>query len=194
MNVDDLIIIIALESKWGDDFLVELSTRVYQPPLSLLLEGPSELPAALHVPMLVIKFNTELYMSGIHGFLENNTGYYLSETIAALEAIGAHTTARTMGNIRSILVRHGVDLSDRESIQKFHWDHWEESDLLRAEIKAKADNLTYAHPRLRKRGTFSACCSAMSTQTGVACCWRSAAARREAPNPERASRSYGTLC
>ena len=145
MNVDDLII--ALESKTGDDFLVELSTRVYQPPLSLLLEGPSEVPAALRIPMLVIKFNTELHMSSIHGFLENNTGYYLSETIEALEAIGAHTTARTMGNIRSILVRHGVDLSDRESIQKFHWDYWEEADLLRAEIKAEADNLTYAHPR-----------------------------------------------
>jgi hypothetical protein len=145
MNVDDLII--ALESKRGDDFLVELSTRVYQPPLSLFMEGLPELTAALRVPMLVIKFNTELQMSGIHGFLENNTGYYLSETIEALETIGAHATARTMGNIRAILVRHDVDLSDRESIQKFHWDHWEESDLLRAEIEAEADNLTYAHPR-----------------------------------------------
>jgi hypothetical protein len=145
MNVDDLIT--ALESKRGDDFLVELSTRVYQPPLSVLLEGPLELPVALRVPMLVIKFNTELHMSGIHGFLENNTGYYLSETVEALETIGAHATARTMGNIRAILVRHGVDLGDRESIQKFHWDHWEKSGLLRAEIEAEADNLTCAHPR-----------------------------------------------
>jgi hypothetical protein len=145
MNLDDLII--ALESKRGDDFLVELSTRVYQPPLSLLLEGLPELPAALRVPTLVIKFNTALHMSGIHGFLENNTGYYLSETIEALETLGAYATARTMGNIRAILVRHGVDLSDRESIQKFHWNHWEESDLLRTEIEAEAGNLTYADPR-----------------------------------------------
>jgi hypothetical protein len=145
VNVDDLII--ALEGKRGDAFLVELSTRVYQPPLSLLLEGLLELPTALIIPMLVIKFNTELHMSGIHGFLENNTGYYLSETIEALEAIGAHETARTMGNIRAILVRHGVDLSDRESIQNFHWDHWQESERLRAEIQAEADNLAYAAPR-----------------------------------------------
>jgi hypothetical protein len=145
MNVDDLII--SLESKRGDDFLVELSTRIYEPPLSLLLDGLPGLPAALRVPALVIKFNTELHMSGIHGFLENNTGYYLSETIEALETIGAYATARTMGSIRAILVRHGVELSDRESIQKFHWDQWEESDLLRAEIGAEANNLTYADPR-----------------------------------------------
>jgi hypothetical protein len=90
-------------------------------------------------------------MSGIHGFLENNTGYYLNETIEALEAIGAHATARTMGNIRAILVRHGVDLSDREGIQKFHWDHSEKSDLLRAEIKAEMHSLTHAHPRPHER-------------------------------------------
>jgi hypothetical protein len=149
MNVDDLMI--ALESKRGDDFLVELSTRVYEPPLSVLLEGPAELPAALRIPMLVIKFNIALHMSGIHGFLENNTGYYLSETIAALEAIGAHATAGTMENIRAILVRHGVDLSDREGIQKFHWDHCEESDRLRAEINAELDSLTSAHPRPHER-------------------------------------------
>lgn len=149
MNADDLVA--ALETKTGDDLLAELSTRIYRPPLSLLQERLPELPVALRIPMLIVAFDTELHMSGIHGFLENNAGYYLSETIEALAAIGAQATAGTMGRIRAILVRHGIDVADRQGIQNFHWDRWEDSDSLRAEIGAEADNLTYAHARPYER-------------------------------------------
>jgi hypothetical protein len=121
---------------------------MYQPPLwELRRDRLPELPAALRIPMLIIAFDTELHMSGIHGFLEHSTGAYLSETIDALAAIGAHATAATMAGIRTVLTHHGVNLSDREGIQKFHWDHWEESDALSADIDAAARDLyLYSRP------------------------------------------------
>jgi len=60
------------------------------------------------IPVLIIDFDTEVCMSGILGFLENSIGFYLADTIAALEAIGAHDTAATLCTIQRIMEEHGV--------------------------------------------------------------------------------------
>ena len=47
-------------------------------------------------------------MNGILGFLENSTGFYLPDTIVAMEAIGAHDTAAILRTIQRIMAEHGV--------------------------------------------------------------------------------------
>ena len=78
------------------------------PPLSGLREDLRSVPEALRTPVLIIAFDTEVIMNGILGFLENSTGFYLADTIAAMEAIGAQGTAATLRTIQRIMAEHGV--------------------------------------------------------------------------------------
>lgn len=137
MNANELVA--ALESKTGEDFLDELSVRVFQPPLSRLRyqlpDRLPELPAALRVPILVIRFDIEIIKEGLGGFLDISSGHDLDDTIEALETIGAHSAAGTMRRVRAILVRHGIDLNDLDGIP-WNRDEGSETDIL-----AEADNL-----------------------------------------------------
>lgn len=72
----------------------------------------------LHVTLLLTDFDTELYMNGILGFLENSTGAYLDQTIDAFRIIEAEQTAATLSQIRDAMRQHGV--SHRTLRSDFH--------------------------------------------------------------------------
>jgi hypothetical protein len=136
MNIDELVA--TLESKTGDDFVVELSACVFRPPLSELRDDRlPELPTALRTALLLIRFDTETIMGGLGGFLDVSTGRELDGTIEALETIGARSTAGKLAKVRAILARHRIDLGDEAGI---HWSRTEDSE---AEIAAESDNLRY---------------------------------------------------
>jgi hypothetical protein len=97
-----------LGSRTARELLYWFSIAIYEPPISNLRDQMRSLPPALRIPMLILDFDTELSMQGILGFLENSTGLYLAETIDALDAIGAHGDATTLGRISAIMVEHGV--------------------------------------------------------------------------------------
>jgi Domain of unknown function (DUF4375) len=85
-----------------------LSIKVFEPPLSHLLDDLRSVPEVLRIPILLIVFDTEVTMEGMLGFVENSTGRYLVDTIDALETIAAHQTAETLRSIQRIMSDHGV--------------------------------------------------------------------------------------
>lgn len=88
--------------------LDDLAGRIYSPPFFAVRERLLEFPIVLSTVVLVIDFDTELSMQGILGFLENSTGRFVPETIAAFERIGASRTARTLASIHDILLEAGA--------------------------------------------------------------------------------------
>ena len=92
----------------ADEILDSLARQIYKPPLSKLREDLRSVPEVLRIPILLIDFDTQMCMNGILGFLENSTGFYLADTIAAMEAIGSHDTAATLRTIQRIMAEHGV--------------------------------------------------------------------------------------
>jgi hypothetical protein len=82
--------------------------QIHEPPFSRLRDDLRSVAEALRIPMLLFEFDTELSMNGILGFLENSTGFYLDDTIDALETIGACGNAATLRAIRQIMADHGV--------------------------------------------------------------------------------------
>jgi hypothetical protein len=92
----------------ADEILDDLAIRIYEPPLLELREDLRSVPEVLRVPILIIDFDIEVTMNGILGFLENSTGRYLADTIAALEAIGGNHAAAILRTIRRIMAEHGV--------------------------------------------------------------------------------------
>jgi hypothetical protein len=90
------------------EIVEHLFVKVFEPPLSNLLDDLRSVPEVLRIPILVIALDTEVTMNGMFGFLENCTGLYLIETIEALEAISAHKAADTLRTIQQIMSDHGV--------------------------------------------------------------------------------------
>jgi hypothetical protein len=91
-----------------DEILDDLAIQICEPPLLKLREDLRSVPEVLRVPILIIDFDIEVTMNGILGFLENSTGRYLADTMAALEAIGANDTAAILRAIQRIMAEHGV--------------------------------------------------------------------------------------
>src|SRR5215510_16286987 len=92
----------------ADEILDNLAIQIYTPPFLKLHNDLRSLPEPFRVPVLIIKFDSEVCQNGILGFLENSSGFYLADTIAAMEAIGAHDTAATLRTIQRIMAEHGV--------------------------------------------------------------------------------------
>src|SRR5262249_61545068 len=92
----------------ADEILNGLAIQIYKPRLLKLREDLRSVPEVFRIPVLIIDFDTEVCMNGILGFLENSTGFYLADTIAAMEVIGAHGTAATLRTIQRIMAEHGV--------------------------------------------------------------------------------------
>src|SRR5262245_27892411 len=92
----------------ADEICDSLARQLYDGPLSKLRKDLRSVPEVLRIPILLIDFDGAVLMNGILGFLENSTGFYLADTIAAMEAIGAHGTAATLHTIQRIMAEHGV--------------------------------------------------------------------------------------
>jgi hypothetical protein len=97
-----------LESLSPAELIEALSIRIYEPPLCTAREELRDIAEPLRVPILVLDFDTEVCMQGMLGFLENSTGLFFRETIAAFERIGAVETASVLRAIEKTLERHGV--------------------------------------------------------------------------------------
>jgi hypothetical protein len=91
-----------------DEILDGLAIQIYEQSLSKLREDLRSVPEVFRIPVLIIDFDTEVCMNGILGFLENSTGFYLADTIAAMETIGARGTGTTLRTIQRIMAEHGV--------------------------------------------------------------------------------------
>jgi hypothetical protein len=93
----------------GEELLNRIGNPYEEPMLSIRRHSswPS-LANPLHVALLLIDFDTELSMNGIHGFLENFTGAYLNQTIDAFRLVGTEQTAAILCEIRDAMHGHSV--------------------------------------------------------------------------------------
>jgi hypothetical protein len=132
------------------DILDDLATHINEPPLNVLRHAIRELPDAIRIPILIIDFDIELNMNGILGFLENSTGRFLAETIAAFEAIGATRTAATLRRIDAIMLEHGVTTADLHAdlsrlslfqVTTFVASHGESASAMADVIGRESENL-----------------------------------------------------
>ena len=142
-----------------DEVLDSLAIQIYQPPLSKLREDLRSISEVLRIPVLIIDFDTEVCMNGILGFLENSTGFYLADTIAAMETIGAHDTAAILGTIQRIMAKHGVtherlrrDLARMQEwqITNFAESHGEELSQM-ADLVGQESEKLYIYDRMHDR-------------------------------------------
>jgi len=143
----------------ADEIVDNLALQIYEPPFLALREDLRSVPEALRIPILLIDFDTELSMNGILGFLENSTGRYLADTIAALEMIAAHDTAAVLLTIERIMADHGVTherlRADNAHMQEwqittFAESHGEELSQMAKAIGREAEKL-YLYDRIRGR-------------------------------------------
>lgn len=122
-----------------EDLLGELSTRIYQPPLTEMREDGRicDLADPVAVLMLILDFDTEVAMNGINNFLGNSSGRYAHETVAALQTIGAEVQAALLEKILTVAEkagmthdaiqqdRSGLDEFAITSFEKLHGDKWD---------------------------------------------------------------------
>ena len=143
----------------ADEIVDNLALQIYEPPFLALREDLRSVPEALRIPILLIDFDTELSMNGILGFLENSTGRYLADTIAALETIAAHDTAAVLLTIERIMADHGVTherlRADNARMQEwqittFAESHGEELSQMAKAIGREAERL-YLYARIHGR-------------------------------------------
>lgn len=81
---------------------------LYRAEFATIRESGPELPQVLRDTILIIDLDTELSMNGMTGFLENASGQYLGETIAAMERIGNEADTVILKKIEQILSESGV--------------------------------------------------------------------------------------
>jgi hypothetical protein len=107
----------------------------------------------------IIDFDTEVCMNSILGFLENSTGFYLADTIAAMEAIGARGTAATLRTIQQVMAEHRVtherlrgDLARMQEwqISTFAECHGEELSQM-ADLVGRESKKLYIYDRMHDR-------------------------------------------
>ena len=85
-----------------------LFLRRHEPHFLAALPPLQTVAEALRVPILVTDFDIEMCMSGMLGFLENETGLNFKETIEALDRIGAAETAAVLRAVQETLEKHGM--------------------------------------------------------------------------------------
>jgi len=136
------------------EIVQHLAIKVFEPPLSNLLDDLRSVPEVLRIPILLIALDTEVMMNGMLGFLENSTGLYLVDTIDALEAISAHKTADTLRTIQRIMSDHGVTVEhlrrnvnsgQLHEITNFRKTHGEELVPMAKQIDGEARKLYIYH-------------------------------------------------
>ncbi|MBB3113964.1 hypothetical protein FHS18_006080 [Paenibacillus phyllosphaerae] len=109
-----------------------------------------QLPVVLQDILLLLDFDIELQMNGIVGFLENSTGFYLEETIQALNRIRATKDFEIMTGIKRLLDSKGVTpMHLKENVNQLSLyqvtnvavTHGDDLSEVLVEIDAYAENL-----------------------------------------------------
>src|SRR5262245_49861118 len=143
----------------ADEILDSLAIQIYKPPLSKLRQDLRSVPEVFRIPVLIIDFDSAVCMNGILGFLENSTGFYLADTIAAMESIGARDTAATLRTIQRIMAEHGVtherlrgdlDRMQEWQITNFAESHGEDLSQM-ADLVDQESNKLYIYDRMYDR-------------------------------------------
>jgi hypothetical protein len=122
-----------------DQLLQELSTQIYEQPLSATRHESDypNLSNPLHIAVLLIDFDTEININGMLGFLENSNGQHLDKIVEALRLIGAHKSEHELRLVQDCMRSHGVSWerlrADFEGHEAFEVTSFSElhGDLLR---------------------------------------------------------------
>ncbi len=132
------------------EIINKIGLQLYKPPLSLLRPKLRSLPEELRILILLFDFDSEVHINGILGFLENPTGFYLLDTIQALDLISAHYTADILHSIDEIMQQYGVTFTNLRGdfensqlyeITTFSQLHGDQSIEMSAQIEKEAQKL-----------------------------------------------------
>lgn len=95
----------------SDNIVENICLHLYEKENSIVREARvfDNLPIVIRDIILIIDFDTEMNMNGILGFLENPTGLFLDDTIAALERINANEDCTILKRIKGILLKNQLD-------------------------------------------------------------------------------------
>ncbi|MFS0870291.1 hypothetical protein [Paenibacillus xylanilyticus] len=97
-----------LEAMSGEEVVGSVAMDLYRAEFATIRECGPELPQVLRDVILIIDLDTELSMNGITGFLENASGQFLEETIAAMQRVGNEADADILKSIQQELSENGV--------------------------------------------------------------------------------------
>jgi len=89
--------------------------------------------------MWIIDFDTELTMNGILGFLENSSGRYLSETVAALQLIGSTKDAALLKEIEKQVEK--INVETKIELNPYQVTSFEDRHSLNEEALKKIEEL-----------------------------------------------------
>lgn len=125
------------------DLVEHMGSVIYGEEASSIRDIIYEVPESLRTIILLIDFDTELSMNGVFGFLENATGKYLNETIAALKLIRAEEDSSIMKEIRDLI--EGINFNGKIKLEQYQVTPFEErhdiNKRLLERIKELADGL-----------------------------------------------------
>ncbi|WP_340401171.1 hypothetical protein [Paenibacillus sp. FSL H8-0079] len=107
-ELQELLPLDQLEEMSGEEVVGGIAMDLYRAEFATIRESGPELPQVLRDTILIIDLDTELSMNGMTGFLENASGQYLGETIAAMERIGNEADTVILKKIEQILSESGV--------------------------------------------------------------------------------------
>jgi len=110
LSSDSIKVLLPPEENFTPTDLIEhVAGVMYTEEARAIRNSIEELPEMLRIIIWIIDFDTELTMNGILGFLENSSGRYLSETVAALQLIGATKDAALLKEIEKQVEKINVE-------------------------------------------------------------------------------------
>ncbi|WP_220029929.1 DUF4375 domain-containing protein [Paenibacillus sp. S25] len=125
------------------DLVEHMGSVIYGEEASSIRDMIYEVPESLRTIILLIDFDTELSMNGVFGFMENSTGKYLNETIAALKLIKAEKDSSIMEEIKELI--EGVNFNGQIKLEPYQVTTFEErhdiNERLLERIEELADGL-----------------------------------------------------
>ena len=153
----------------SDELIQDLSCKIYEEPLCNTRDekGYPDLANPLHVAILLIDCDTEITMQGMLGFLENSTGEFLSETVAALDRIGAPKSAQILRSVEQCMAKHGItwaglrgDFEGTElyQITSFHELHGAKLDKFAKEVDQIAGDFLLLNTLYSPEDAYGALC------------------------------------
>ena len=153
----------------AEDLIQDLASKIYDEPFRRIREEADfpNLENPLHLVVLLCDCDIEIDMNGMLGFLENNTGCYLEQTIVALNMIGATKSAQLFSSIRDCMKRHGVawnrlrgdfEGSTEFEITSFQKQHGESLNAFAEEVCQLAKNFALFNRHHSLEDTFKMLC------------------------------------
>ncbi|WFR62290.1 hypothetical protein P9222_29390 [Paenibacillus amylolyticus] len=150
-ELQELLPLDQLEEMSGEEVVGSIAMDLYRAEFATIRDSGPELPQVLRDIILIIDLDTELSMNGMSGFLENASGQYLVETIAAMERTGNDADAVILKKIEQMLSENGITHGQlRDNVNGLTEDdittslqtHGEQIHKVLQEIELEAANLS----------------------------------------------------